>query len=91
MRRLLRFKRHLPSYQDCARLAQFADDAASPMTAAATHYALGKALIHASAGVTQQDYADDMRRRGAGHLRQALDAAILTPHRAGVATALLGA
>ena len=89
VRRLLRYKRQPPSYRDCANMAKLADNAPSPVTLAAIHYALGKALIRAADNIPHDSYADDMRRRGASHLRQALKLGQLGRHRTAVAASLL--
>lgn len=88
-RRLLRYKRQPLSFQDCARMARLADEAPSPVTSAAIHYALGKALIRSAYNIPHDSYADDIRRRGASHLRRALELGQLGRHRTAVATSLL--
>jgi len=89
--RLLRFKRWVPSHYECARLARFADDTASPATSAAIDYALGKSLLRMAERVPHDDYSRDLRRRGASHLKHALDGLRLSPHRADITTNLLDA
>jgi hypothetical protein len=87
--RMLRYKRWAPSYRESARLAQFADEEASPPTSDAINYALGKSLLVMSRTVLHEAYAEDMRRRAANHLRNALDGGRLSPHRAQAVASLL--
>ncbi len=89
VRQLLRYKRQPLSYRDCANMAKLADDAPSPVTSGAIHYALGKTLIRSAGSIPHDSYADDMRNRGASHLRKALDLGQLGRHRTAVATSLL--
>lgn len=89
--RLLRFKRATPSHLECARLAQYADERASPATAEAIYYALGKSLVRAATKTIHRDYADDLRRRGLAHLGRTLDCPDLTPHRRLATTGLIEA
>jgi hypothetical protein len=88
-RRLLRYKRQPLSFHDCARMALLADEVPSRVTAATIHYALGKALVRSAEAIPHDSYADDMRRRGDSHLRQALRLGELGHHRAAVAASLL--
>jgi hypothetical protein len=88
-RRLLRYKRQPLSFHDCARMARLADEVPSRVTSAAIHYALGKALVRSAETIPHDSYADDMRRRGESHLRQALGLGQLGRHRAAVAASLL--
>jgi hypothetical protein len=89
IRRFLRYKQQPPSFQDCAHLAQFADNNVLSDSSAAIHYTLGKAMISSAKKILHESYADDMRRRGIKHLKQALKLRTLSSHRNVVAKSLL--
>ena len=89
-RRLLRYKRRPASHSGYAQMAQFADDKTTPAaTGAAIHYALGKAFVRSAESELNRAQAEQMRDRGAGHLRRALDHRQFGRHRTESATALL--
>jgi hypothetical protein len=89
VRRLLRFKRWVPSHFDCSRLAHCADTIAAPETAVAIHYALGKAMFRTAGMVQHADYRADLGDRAHGHLMTALRYPGLSGYRSTVAVDLL--
>lgn len=89
-RKLLRYKRALPSLTACARLTDLAANHARPETAAMIHYALGKAFLNTSHVVRDKAYSGLMRRRAETHLRQGLKTSCLGQHRTSKAEMLLG-
>ena len=79
-RHLLRYKRRAPSLQTYDSLQKYADDGASPQTAAAIHFAIGRALADTAVSIGGQE-DQQLLQEGRRHLHLALEGDKLSPKR----------
>lgn len=88
--RFLRYKRLLPSKEVIQNLEQFAESNRSAPSAAAVHYALGRAFLMQAKEEAKADHAQELRTVGISHFQKARDLRKLSKHRQFVLERILG-